>query len=63
MKKFPSKSAGNFSTKVWMQKVKLICISPGSQSTTDKGYAEPLFNQGSLENFTSKSAENFSIRV
>jgi hypothetical protein len=57
------KSAENFSSKVWLQKVNQICLDIFSQPATITGPGLWFFHQGSLENFPSKSAENFLIKL
>jgi hypothetical protein len=63
LENFQSKSAEKKSSKVWLQKVKLIfsCHNPGIMTTTHS--QQPVINQTSLKKFQSRSAENFSIRV
>jgi hypothetical protein len=63
MKKISAESAGNFSIKVWLQKVKQIRIRLTRKFTTKAGLRNPFFHQGLIENVKSKSDENFSIRV
>jgi hypothetical protein len=63
LKKFQSKSAEKFSSKVWLQKVKHMYLNSRGRFTTEDGIGAPFFNQGLPEKFQSRSAEKFSIRV
>jgi len=55
VKIFPSKSAGKFSIKVWLQKGNRIGISVIDQLTTKTGSLGMFFNQSLTEIFSSKS--------
>jgi len=63
LENFQSKSAQNFSIRVWLQKVKLILISTKPGVTTRTYARYQIFNQRSLEKFQAGSAQNFSIKV
>jgi len=60
---FQSKSAQNFSIKVWLQNVKLFCNDSGSVFTTEHVTRHRVFIRSLPEKFQARSAEKFSIRV
>ncbi|MDD1686967.1 hypothetical protein [Methanoregula sp.] len=52
-----------FLIKVWLQKVKQICLNPGRVSTTAIRSRRQFFNQGPVEIFSAGSAKNIFIKV